>query len=152
MEFVSLRIIKNLNKWNFDSYPDTLESRIIIYAQPKPSRDKLRAWWAARPEASASPGPPLGQDGRPSTCDISGPRRPPGTFDTPNRFVSSVSVGWWRSRGEVCWALVDFETAYDTDGYPRNRVVVVPRAARLLQLKKARTVARTSSTSERVCY
>ena len=60
----------------------------------------LRAWWAARPEAT-SVGTPLGQDGRPSTCAISGPRRPPGTFDTPNRIVSSVSVGWWRSRGEV---------------------------------------------------
>ena len=35
--------------------------------------------------------------GQPSTCDISGPRRPPGTFDTPNCTVSSVSVGWWCS-------------------------------------------------------
>ena len=41
----------------------------------------VRAWWAARPEA-ASAGTPLGQDGRPSTRAISGPRRPPGTFDT----------------------------------------------------------------------
>ena len=41
----------------------------------------VRAWWAARPEA-ASAGTPLGQDGRPSTHAISGPRRPPGTFDT----------------------------------------------------------------------
>jgi hypothetical protein len=40
---------------------------------------------------------PLGQDGRPSTCNISGLRRPPGTIATPNRTVSSVSVGWWRS-------------------------------------------------------
>ena len=59
----------------------------------------LRAWWAARPEA-ASAGTPLGQDGRPSTCAISGPRRPPGTFDTPNCTVSSVPVGWWRSGAE----------------------------------------------------
>jgi hypothetical protein len=71
----------------------------------------LRAWWAARPEA-ASAGTPLGQDGRPSTCAISDPRRPPGTFDTPNHIVSSVSVGWWRSRGEVWLTPVDFETAY----------------------------------------
>ena len=41
----------------------------------------LRAWWAARPEA-ASVDTPLGQDGRPSTCAISGPSRPLGTFDT----------------------------------------------------------------------
>jgi hypothetical protein len=37
----------------------------------------LRARWTARPEA-ASAGTPLGQDGRPSTCAISGPRRPQG--------------------------------------------------------------------------
>jgi hypothetical protein len=72
---------------------------------------ELAAWWATRREA-ASTGTPLGQDGRPSTCDISDPRRPPWTFDTPNRIVSSVSVGWWWSRCEVCWAPVDFETTY----------------------------------------
>ena len=68
---------------------------------------ELAAWWAAHPEA-ASPGLPLGQDGRPPTCDISGPRRPPGTFDTPNCTVSSVPVGWWRS-GAANWKTpVDF--------------------------------------------
>jgi hypothetical protein len=67
---------------------------------------------ALKPRAAASVGTPLGQNGRPSTCDISGPRRPLGTFDTSNRTVSSVSVGWWRSRGEVCWAPVDFETVH----------------------------------------
>ena len=36
----------------------------------------VRAWWAARPEA-ASAGTPLGQDGRPSTRAISGPRKAP---------------------------------------------------------------------------
>ena len=67
----------------------------------------LRAWWAARPEA-ASAGTALGQDGRPSTCAISGPRRPPRTFDTPNCTVSSVPVGWWRS-GAANWKTpVDF--------------------------------------------
>jgi hypothetical protein len=67
----------------------------------------LRVWWAARPEA-ALVGTPLGQDGRPSTCAISGPRRSPGTFDTPNCTVSSVRVGWWRS-GAANWKTpVDF--------------------------------------------
>jgi hypothetical protein len=71
----------------------------------------VRAWWAARREAAPA-GTPLGKDGRPSTCAISDPRRPPGTFDTPNHIVSSVSVGWWRSRGEVWLTPVDLETAY----------------------------------------
>jgi hypothetical protein len=82
----------------------------------------LRAWWAARPEA-ASTGTPLGQDGRPSTCAISGPRRPPGTFDTPNCTVSSVPVGWWRS-GVANWkAPVDIFTSDMKPG-----VFMVPRA------------------------
>ena len=89
----------------------------------------LRAWWAARPEA-ASAGTPLGQDGRPSTCAISGPRRPPGTFDTPNYTVSSVPVGWWRS-GAANWKTpVDF---FYSDMKPG--VFMVPRAAGSL-LKK----------------
>ena len=83
----------------------------------------LRAWWAARPEA-ASAGTPLGQDGRPSTCAISGPRRPPRTFDTPNCTVSSVPVGWWRS-GAANWKTpIDF---FYSDMKPW--VFMVPRAA-----------------------
>ena len=83
----------------------------------------LRAWWAARPEA-ASAGTPLGQDGRPSTCAISGPSRPPGTFDTPNCTVSSVPVGWWRS-GAANWKTpIDF---FYSDMKPG--VFMVPRAA-----------------------
>jgi len=89
----------------------------------------LRAWWAARPEA-ASAGTPLGQDGRPSTCAISGPRRPPRTFDTPNCTVSSVPIGWWRS-GAANWKTpVDF---FYSDMKPG--VFMVPRAAGSL-LKK----------------
>ena len=83
----------------------------------------LRAWWAARPEA-ASVDTPLGQDGRPSTCAISGPSRPLGTFDTPNCTVSSVPVGWWRS-GAANWKTpVDF---FYSDMKPG--VFMVPRAA-----------------------
>jgi hypothetical protein len=53
----------------------------------------VRAWWAARPEA-ASAGTPLGQDGRPSTRAISGPRRPQGR---------STHV-WASARaGAACW-------------------------------------------------
>ena len=83
----------------------------------------LRAWWAARPEA-ASVGTSLGQDGRPSTCAISGPSRPPGTVDSPNCTVSSVPVGWWRS-GAANWKTpVDF---FYSDMEPG--VFMVPRAA-----------------------
>ncbi len=93
----------------------------------------VRAWWAARPEA-ASAGTPLGQDGRPSTCAISGPSRPLGTFDTPNCTVSSVPVGWWRS-GAANWKTpVDF---FNNDMKPG--VFMVPRAAGSL-LKKIRTL------------
>ena len=87
---------------------------------------ELAAWWAAHPEA-ASPGRPLGQDGRPPTCDISGPRRPPGTFDTPNCTVSSVSVGWW------CSGTANGKTPvniFNSDMKPG--VFPVPRAAGLL--------------------
>jgi hypothetical protein len=84
----------------------------------------LRARWAARPEA-ASVGTPLGQDGRPSTCAISGPIRPPGTFDTPNCTVSSVPVGWWRSGAANRKAPVDFFFYSDM----KPGVFMVPRAA-----------------------
>ena len=83
----------------------------------------LRAWWAARPEA-ASAGTPLGQDGRPSTCAISGPSRPLGTFDTPNCTVSSVPVGWWRS-GAANWKTP--VEIFNSDMKPG--VFMVPRAA-----------------------
>ena len=84
---------------------------------------ELAAWWAAHPEAALA-GMPLGQDGQPSTCGISGPRRPPRTFGTPNCAVSSVSVGWWRS-GAANWKTpVDI---FNSDMKPR--VFPVPRAA-----------------------
>ena len=94
----------------------------------------LRAWWAARPEA-ASTGTPLCQDDQPSTCDISGPRRPSWTFDTPNCTVSSVPVGWWRS-GAANWKTpVDF---FYSDMKPG--VFMVPRAAgSLLKIGYGRT-------------
>ena len=89
----------------------------------------LRAWWATRPEA-ASPGTPLCHDGQPSTCDISVPRSPLGAFDTPNRTISSVPVGWWRS-GAANWKTpVDI---FNIDMKPG--VFMVPRAAGSL-LKK----------------
>ena len=90
----------------------------------------LRAWWATRPEA-ASVDTPLGQDGRPSTCAISGPSRPLGTFDTPNCTVSSVPVGWWRS-GAANWKTpVDF---FYSDMEPG--VFMVPRAAGSLLIRQ----------------
>ena len=94
---------------------------------------ELAAWWSARPEAAAV-GTPLCQDGQPSSCDILGPRRPPGTFDTPNCTVSSVPVGWWRS-GAANWKTpVDF---FYSDMKPG--VFMVPRAAGSL-LKNSFTV------------
>ena len=103
----------------------------------------LRAWWAARPEA-ASAGTPLGQDGRPSTCAISGPRRPPRTFDTPNCTVSSVPVGWWRS-GAANWKTpVDF---FYSDMEPG--VFMVPRAAG--SLLKCTGTSRDDDTCTRSC-
>ena len=102
----------------------------------------LRAWWAARPEA-ASVDTPLGQDGRPSTCAISGPSRPLGTFDTPNCTVSSVPVGWWRS-GAANWKTpVDF---FYSDMKPG--VFMVPRAAgSLLKIPQLPGTWRTAAVS-----
>ena len=65
--------------------------------------------------------------GQPSTCDISGPRRPPGTFDTPNCTVSSVSVIWWCS-GAANWKTP--VNIFNSDMKPG--VFPVPRAAGLL--------------------
>jgi hypothetical protein len=78
----------------------------LAFSQAELPVRELAAWWATRPGA-ASPGTPLCHDGQPSTCDISGPRRPLGAFDTPNRTVSSVLVGWWRSGASNWKTLVD---------------------------------------------
>jgi hypothetical protein len=94
---------------------------------------ELAAWWATRPGATLT-GTPLCQDGQPSTCDISGLRRPLGTFGTPNCTVSSVPVEWWRS-GAANWKTpIDI---FISDMKPR--VFPVPRAAGSL-LKNTQTV------------
>jgi hypothetical protein len=91
----------DIYKYMYTSGRSTMHVMVQFCNRSCRCMSSLRGGWATHPEA-ASTGTPLCQDGQHSTCDISGPRRPPGTFDTPNRTVSSVPVGWWRS-GAANW-------------------------------------------------